>query len=109
MALHSTTPLPTPTLDPDLADLLPELVARGVNITTTSRALTPCEACPDTGRTPGESVAVIAHRAPSEALPDGFVYRPPFCSEHIRSAVVLELRRGSPTWIEVISDRGAVR
>jgi hypothetical protein len=97
MALHSTTPLPTPTLDPDLAELLPEFVALGVTITYVppGRCSDHCEDCH------ADAVGYVCHRAPSEALPDGFAYRPPLCVEHLRAAVLWELRRGCPVWIEI--------
>lgn len=99
-----------PPFDPDLGDLIPDLLARGVDLQLVPqpRHTERCEDCIADGRTGiADAVAYVAHRAPSEALPDGFVYRPPVCVEHLWDAVVWEQRRGSPCWIEIFHDFAA--
>lgn len=92
-----------PPLDSELGDLLPDLFARGVDIrlVPASTRVEHCEDCV-TARGPiNDAVAWVCHRAPSEALPDGFIYRPPVCAEHLLANVTWEQRRGCPTWIEI--------
>ena len=86
-----------PPLDPELGDLIPDLLARGVNIqlVPAPRRVEHCEHCP------APAIAYVCYRAPSEALPDGFVYRPPLCAGHLWDAVICKLWVGSQCWIEV--------
>lgn len=92
-----------PPLDPELGDLLPNLVARGVNIriVPAGRHVEQCEDCIDQRGPIADAVAYVCHRSPSEALPDGFIYRPALCAEHLLANVVWEQRRGCPVWIEI--------
>jgi hypothetical protein len=92
-----------PPIDPELGDLLPDLIRRGVDIRviTASERIEPCKACSETHTGPQDPVAVVAHVAPSEALPDGYVYRETVCSEHLWEVVTWELHRGCRTWIEI--------
>lgn len=90
-------------IDPELADLLPNLIARHVGIQFVPAEL--AHLCEDCLRDQPENVADaavwVAHRAPSEALPEGYTYRHPLCLAHLWAAVAWELRRGCLVWVEV--------
>jgi hypothetical protein len=97
-----------PPLDSDLADLIAELAALHVDMRIVQAPLltVSCEDC--TADTIHDRVAPavvwLAHRAPSEPLPDGFIYRDALCSEHLYAALAWQLRRGSKAWVEILHD-----
>lgn len=106
--IHHVSSDQCPPLDPDLGDLLPIFASLGVDITvgTQLTRLEPCTVCaekPDGWQ--HQPVCVLAHRAPSEALPDGFIYLESMCAEHLWAAVSMNRRRGSKVWIEIPGPR----
>lgn len=104
---------PTVPIDPDLGDLLPDLILRGINVTITPAVphLDPCEACRDQWPHDrrADSVAVVAHRVHSEALPGGYVYEEAVCASCLWGVAVPLQRQGSPTWVEVPATVGGAR
>ena len=95
--------------DSDLTDTLRALALRIPVRITPPADLDPCQACadtPDWARL--DAAVVVCHRAPSEALPDGWVYREPACPVHAEQVAVWEIRRGCPVWVEVPAGAAAV-
>lgn len=90
-----------PPLDPDLGDLLPIFASLGVDITISAQLtrLEPCTICTEAHQPTRPPVCVLAHRAPGDVLPDGFIYLESMCVEHIWHAVTVNRRRRSKVWL----------
>jgi hypothetical protein len=90
-------------LHPDLADLIPDLHVRDVDIQHIPAEAVPhkCEACLESRPDHVADADVwVVHRAPG-ADTDGFVFREPACLLHLIPVLTWGRRLGNAPWLEV--------